>query len=158
MHSNLKIADFRKRLRESTKIGNPWVKGDPVVLWFAINRSAKPFYGEVDKSDFNLTTNSNFFPIPYILEGTFKSTKNYKTEIVMNIRPLWFGYLWIRVLPIGVFLVSNYSYFYRGSFFLPKEVIVAVNIICVLMLLPMIMSVKRKKEFLSNFKKIMEIK
>ena len=87
-----------KLLGLKTQNGNPEVKGSPFAV-ITTNFSKKPYYGQVKHNSFSITKNSNLIPLPVILDG-FITAKNNETKIILEKRPIWFGYLWIRVIPV----------------------------------------------------------
>jgi hypothetical protein len=107
MKSNLSIQDFRDRLESLTNIGEPTINGTPLAIITIFESPNSTFYGQLDKDQFRLTSNGLFNLTPYIMQGTFTATHN-GTEVNYKIKPIWFGYLWIRLLPIFAILFFNY--------------------------------------------------
>ena len=102
MISELSINEFHKILNEMTIEGTPSYKGS-FFAFFTINFSNKPFYGFVSKNDFEISKNSNIKSIPFTIRGNYKKNGE-KTEVNYEIKPIKFGYYWIKVMSI-IFLV-----------------------------------------------------
>ncbi len=156
MISKLSTSDFVKRLEENTKIGDPGLKGTPLVVFTMFGGYKMKFYGEYSSSDFRLTANAIIIPTPYIFEGTIKSQDDGSSEISLKIKPIWFGYLWIRVAPIfalifiNIILISNIEHFEVGEY-------IAINTIPILMFTPILLTIRKKNKLLRDFKELMEI-
>ncbi len=105
--SRLGKAEFVKRLDENTEIGDPYIMGTPFVIMTIFGKTKKRFYGEHNKSGFRLTKNAILYPTPYVFEGEIHQQNNSGIEVLLKIKPIWFGYLWIRILPILAFIFIN---------------------------------------------------
>jgi hypothetical protein len=112
-----------------------------------LNTSSKPFYGVVDSSKFRLTKNSSLFPTPFIIHGTFKPIGN-ETQLNYQIRPIWFGYLWIRFFPVFGLIFINLMLLRIKN--VPMEIIVAVNVFIPLMFFLVIFITNRFKRKLEE--------
>ncbi|PRY85418.1 hypothetical protein BY457_1472 [Marinilabilia salmonicolor] len=156
MISNLNRTDFIKRLEENTKIGNPKIIGTPFGIFTIFGKTKMKFYGEYTDSAFRLTKNAILFQIPYIFEGTLISKNKTSTEIKFNIRPIWFGYLWIRVLPVLALLLFNFLAITKGNN-IESEIFVIVNVFLVFMFTPIFLTIRLKNKLLKDFKKIFDV-
>ncbi len=156
MISSLNRTDFVKRLEENTKIGDPKLKGTPFAIFTIFGKTRMKFYGEYTDSKFRLTKNAILFQIPYIFEGTLISNGKTTTELEFNIKPMWFGYLWIRVLPVLALFLFNFFLITKGNN-IESEIFVIVNILLVFMFTPILLTIKQKEKLLNDFKEIFEI-
>jgi hypothetical protein len=101
MISRLDISEFRKRLMENTTYGNPKMSVNPFNIFRIFESFSKnKFLGDYGKLGFRLTTNRFFCTTPYFIDGTYESTNVGKTEVKYKLRPIWFAYLFIRIIPI----------------------------------------------------------
>jgi len=157
MISNLNISDFRLKLKENTLPGNPIIKGTPFVILTAFDSTEKLFYGNFSKSKFQLTKNSTFFAIPYVIKGNYKSENGFETVISYRIKPLWFGYLWVRVIPFLILVLTNIYILPRVNN-LEIETLIFINIFLLLFFIPALITISLKKKLEQNFKYIFEIK
>jgi hypothetical protein len=109
MQSKIDITEFRKRLSKNTLIGNPNINGTPLVVLSLLYSSDHKFFGRINGNTFEITKHSTFSPIPYILKGKISSEIDSKTRVKYIIKPIWFGYLWIRIIPIifALFVISG---------------------------------------------------
>lgn len=156
MKSNLSIKDFRDRLESLTNIGEPIINGTPLAVFTIFDSPKSAFYGQVDKNQFRLTSNGPFNLTPYILHGTFSETEK-GTEVNYKIKPIWFGYLWIRLLPIFAILFFN--------IFLVKEMglfemvlLIPVNLFLIIFIIvPILYTNYNKKRLEEAFIKNLEI-
>jgi len=156
MISNLKKSDFIKRLEENSKFGDPKIKGTPFAVLTMFGQTRKKFYGEFTDSDFRLTKNAILYPIPYVFEGTLKSKDKASTEIVLNVKPVWFGYLWIRIFPVLALILTNFILITRGNN-IETEIYVIVNIFLLFMFTPIFVTLRQKNKLLKEFYSIFEI-
>ena len=108
MQSKIDIAEFRKRLSKNTLIGNPNINGTPLVVFSLLYLSQHKFFGRINGDSFEITTHSTFRPIPYKIKGKISSEIDSKTKVEYIIKPIWFGYLWIRIIP-AIFSLSFVS-------------------------------------------------
>lgn len=98
MTNEINIKEFRNHLIKLTKDGNPKIMGSPFCIFEIFNGdNSKPFFGKVGNNKFRITRNSPIMPTPYLIEGNFKVTSS---GLDYKIRPIWFGYLWIRIIPL----------------------------------------------------------
>ena len=156
MISNLNRKDFIKRLEENTKIGDTKLKGTPFAVFTMFCNTKMKFYGEYSSSDFRLTKNAILYPIPYIFEGTIKSKDKNSTEISLKIKPIWFGYLWIRILPILALIFINLMLIINGDG-IETEIYFLVNAFLLFMFTPILLTIRKKNKLLKDFYKIFEI-
>lgn len=156
MISKLNKSDFIKRLEQNTKIGDPKIKGAPIAVFTMFGKTRKKFYGEYTNSAFRLTKNAILFPIPYIFEGTLKSKEKTTTEVSLNIKPIWFGYLWIRIFPAFALIFINLILINNGKNIEP-EVYFIVNTFLLFMFTPILFTIRTKNKLLKDFYRIFEI-
>lgn len=156
MISKLNKSDFIKRLDENTKFGYPKIKGNPLALLTMFGKTRKRFYGEYTDSYFRLTKNAILYPIPYIFEGTIKTKGNTSTEISLNIKPIWFGYLWIRILPVLALIFINFMLIINGNG-IETQIYILVNAFLISMFTPILVTIRQKNKLLKDFYKIFEI-
>lgn len=155
MISKIEITEFRNRLKLNTKYGNPKIKGTPFVVFTAYNESEKKFYGTHNDSNFRITKNAFLDPTPYIIVGEIKSNKKNETEIKYDIKPIGFGYYWLKYFPLFAFIVFNTIFFIETE---SIEIIIVFNFILVLISIFIYFKTKRKKNRMENeFKEIFEI-
>lgn len=156
MISKLNKSDFKKRLEQNTKIGDPKIKGTPFAVFTMFGKTRMKFYGDYTDSNFRLTKNAILYPIPYIFEGTIKSKDKTTTEISINIKPIWFGYLWIRILPALSLIFTNLILLINGDN-IGIEIYFLVNIFLLFMFTPIVFTIRQKNKLLKDFFKIFEI-
>lgn len=156
MISKLNKSDFIERLEQNTKIGDPKIKGTPFAVFSMFGKTRMKFYGEYSNSAFRLTKNANLYPIPYIFQGTIKSKDKTSTEISLNIKPIWFGYLWIRVLPALALIIFNLLLIVKGED-IETEIYFFVNVFLLFMFTPVLITIRQKNKLLKDFYKIFEI-
>ena len=107
MQSKIDIAEFKSRLSKNTLIGNPNINGTPLVVFSIFYSSNHKFFGRINKNTFEITTNSTFQSIPYKIKGAVNSAANATTSVEYTIKPIWFGYLWIRIIPVLFILLIS---------------------------------------------------
>lgn len=156
MISKLNKSDFKKRLEQNTKIGDPKIIGTPFAVFTMFGKTRMKFYGDYTDSNFRLTKNAILYPIPYIFEGTIKSKDKTTTEISINIKPIWFGYLWIRILPALSLIFINLIFLINGDT-IGIEIYFLVNIFLLCMFTPIVFTIRQKNRLLKDFFKIFEI-
>lgn len=156
MISKLNKSDFIKRLEQNTKIGDPKIKGTPFAVFTMFGETRMKFYGEYTNSDFRLTKNAILYPIPYIFQGTMKSKDKTTTEISLNIKPIWFGYLWIRILPALALIFINLMLIINAED-IETEIYILVNAFLLFMFTPILFTIRQKNKLLKDFYKIFEI-
>ncbi len=96
MRSKIDRTEFRKRLKENTKIGSIKLK-IPLGFFSILSNNSKCFYGNFDDLTFEIIINSNFLPTFYFLSGTYKNTEknltvNYSVELIGNLRIAYLRY------------------------------------------------------------------
>lgn len=156
MISKLNKSDFIERLEQNTQIGDPKIKGTPFAVLTIFGKKRMKFYGEFTNSDFRLTKNAILYPIPYIFQGTMKSKDKTTTEISLNIKPIWFGYLWIRILPALASIFINLMLIINAGD-IETEIYILVNAFLLFMFTPILFTIRQKNKLLKDFYKIFEI-
>lgn len=155
MVSKINSAEFTERLNKNTKYGNPRIKGTPFAVFSISGASNKRFYGTYTKKEFELTKNATLFPAPFIISGEFNSTNNAQTEIVYEVKPIGFGYYWIKYMPIFGILIFNVILYTDSA---PLEIFVLIN--------PILFSFasigrfymwRKKNKLIADFEKVFEI-
>jgi hypothetical protein len=133
MISRLNITEFRERLNENTKYGNPKIKGTPFGALYIFRESNKIFFGTYNKNKFELTKNSIVKVTPYIIFGEIQSKNKVQTEVNYKIKPIGFGYYWMKYFlligipifnlvlyttsaPLEIFKIANLGLFTMGVF------------------------------------------
>jgi len=154
MTSNLAYTIFYNKLDNLTVKGNPAIKGSPLGVLTFNTQISKPFYGEISNSSFRVTANSNFGPIPYIIEGKFNSLDNSQTNVSFDVVKT-FGHTWFKafiglliILAIVMSIVQPVSYF---------ESLFAVIVMLSMSLLGMWLLNQMKKSFIKKFCRILEL-
>lgn len=112
MKSKIDRTEFRKRLKENTKIGSIKLK-IPLGIFSILSDNSKCFYGNFDDSTFELIINSNFFPTFYFLSGTYKNTEknlsvNYSVVPIGNLRIAY-----LRYFPIVALIMCNSIFYFQ---------------------------------------------
>ncbi|MUP38229.1 hypothetical protein [Labilibaculum euxinus] len=156
MISKLNYLEFKNRLKANTKNGNPKSFGTPFSILSIFSKSRKKYIGEINSVSFNLTENTTLLPIPYIIDGTYKSKSKSTTEISFKIKIIWFGYLWIRILPVLALGLINSLLLMQGNN-IKTEIFVIVNLFLLLMFLPVLIVSRKKKKMIGDFCKLFEI-
>jgi len=156
MISKLNLSEFVNELEENTTKGNPSIKGTPLVILTIFEDTKKKFYGEFNKSSFRLTRNSVFYPIPYIFEGKINVKNDSSTNISLKIKPIWFGYLWIRILPIFALILFNIGFITQENI-IATEIPIFRNILVILMFAHIWYTIRKKKKLLKDFHEIFKI-
>lgn len=155
MISKINIGEFRERLDKNIKYGNPRIKGTPFGAFYIFSESNKTFFGTYDKTKFELTKNFITQITPFIISGQIQSIGNNKTEVNYEIKPIGFGYYWMKyflVLAIPVFNLILYS---QSA---PLEIFKIANLVLFAMAVFNYFYIRRKKNKLEkDFKKIFEI-
>jgi hypothetical protein len=155
MVSKISIIEFRERLVKNTKYGNPKIKGTPFAVFSISGELNKSFYGTYNEVKFELTKNSTLFPAPFIISGKFNSTSNNRTEIVYEVKPIGFGYYWIKYLPIFGILMFNLILFMEST---PVEMYTIINLILLgFFIISRIYMWRKKSKLISVFEKKFEI-
>lgn len=155
MISKINIAQFRERLNENTKYGNPRIKGTPFAVFSISGKSNKSFYGTYDKAKFELTKNSTLFPAPFIIIGEINSKNNTQTEITYEVKPIGFGYYWLKYMPIIGILMFNSVLYIQSA---PFEIYTIINpIIFGFAIISRFYLWRKKNKLVTDFEKIFEI-
>lgn len=156
MISRLNTRDFIKRLKDNTKYGNPKIKGTPFAGYVKLGEFNKKFFGDFDDSKFRLTKNSSLFPTPYIIQGFIKSKGDSETEVSIEIKPIGFGYYWIRLFPLTLLIIFNVIFFSQEAT-LDWYIYILINLFLLIMFLPILIVNLMKKRLLKRFSQIFEI-
>ncbi|MEO5776017.1 MAG: hypothetical protein ABIQ27_03880 [Flavobacterium sp.] len=155
MISKINPAEFSERLNKNTKYGSPRILGTPFSVFYAFGESEKIFFGTYNKTKFELTKNTIIYATPFIISGEFKSKKNNQTEINYELKPIGFGYYWLKYFPLIAFVMFNLTFYSVSESF---EIVLIMNSIIAGLALFLHFSVKWKKKKLENdFIKIFEI-
>ena len=155
MISKINITDFRERLISNTKYGNPKIKGTPFAVFWIFGETNKKFYGKFNKTKFELTKNATFFAAPFIIYGEINSKNKTETEINYQIKPIGFGYYWIKYMPIFLVPIFNLILYIET---VPKEIYQIINPVLLIFILISRSNMWRKKNnLIINFKKVFEI-
>lgn len=155
MISRKNIIEFIQILKNNTKYGNPKIKGTPFAIFSVLGESNKIFYGNYNKTKFELTRNATFFPTPFIISGEIKTNKNNQTEIIYQVKPIGFGYYWLKYMPfIGGFLFNLILYIDSAPF----EIFVLANsfLLGLIIYSHFYMRIKKSK-FITVFENVFEI-
>ncbi len=155
MVSKFNITEFIERLKRNTKLGNPKIKGTPFALISRAGESDKFFFGTYNKTKFKLTENATFFSTPYTISGEFNPKNNTKTEIIYEVKPIGFGYYWLKYMPIFGIILFNLILYTQSA-----------PLIAYQMMNPIVFSFivfsrfymwRKKNKLEANFKRIFEI-
>lgn len=156
MKSKLTISEFRKRLKENTKIGRPELQLSlgPFSIFFL---SSKIFYGTFDDTTFRLTKNYNFSSDFYILKGKYQKSEGI-VKLNYSIKPITkTGIIWLKYFPFVAIIGFNFFLFYTSENS-PYGLPLALNLFIVFVILFSRWDLKRKKKKLEQtFLEIFEI-
>jgi len=155
MISNINITDFRERLNKNTKLGNPKIKGTPFAVISKSGETNKVFFGKYNKTKFQLTENTILFPTPFILSGEINSKNDLQTKIIYEVKPIGFGYYWLKYMPIfGIFIFNLILYTQSASL----EIYQTINpILFSFIVLSRFYLWRKKSKMVADFKRIFEI-
>ena len=147
LESKFDINEFRNNLIKLTKKGNPKIMGTPFAIFELLGGEfSKPFFGQITESKFKITLNKLFFPTPYVLEGEIHKTKtNFTIDYI--IKPIWFGYLWIRIIPLLFITVFGLSIYNNKDLFTKMDMTSLLFILIVfsfIMFLPIFITYRQK--------------
>ncbi|MFA9191039.1 hypothetical protein AAGV28_06610 [Flavobacterium sp. FZUC8N2.13] len=155
MISRINIAEFRERLTENTKYGNPKIKGTPFGAFFIFGESNKIFFGTYGKNKFELTKNFIFQMTPYIISGEIQSKNNIQTEVNYEIKPIGFGYYLMKYMLLIGIPIFNLTLYTSSA---PFEIFKIANLGLFSMAILHYFNMRRLKIKPENdFKKIFEI-
>ena len=155
MISKINIIEFSRNLQNNTKYGNPKIKGTPFAVFTLIGDSNKIFFGNYNKTNFALTKNATFFPTPFIISGNIKSKNNIESEIIYEIKPIGFGYYWLKYMPLVGIFIFNVIFYTESA---PFEIFIIMNSILIGYIIFIHFYLLRKKNrLLTDFEKIFEI-
>lgn len=153
--SRLSEINFIKKLDYHIQLGNPYLKGSPLIVFTEPPAKGKDFYGMYNDHYLILTLNS-IFPIPFLIRAYYKSNKEGQVELEIIHNVVWFGYIWIHTFPFLAALFFNFLFFVVIKD-VPSEVIIGVNIILPLFFFLIVFFRKRKKQLINRFHKAFEI-
>jgi hypothetical protein len=156
MTTTLTIEQFRSRLRNLTSIGKSSLKESPFSVLTIYDPTDKPFFGQISDTRFRLTKNSSFLPIPFVISGDYKHTETSETIVNYKIQPVWFGYRWIKILPVMVFVLINVLLI-RSASTLPIDLLIAVNIFLLFMCSPIVITNLQKRRMEMDFLTAVEL-
>lgn len=155
MVSKINITEFRERLHKNTKIGNPKIKGTPFAVISISRYSNKTFFGTYDNTKFELTENATLFPTPYFISGEINPKNDTQTEIIYEVKPIGFGYYWLKYMPIFGIIVFNLILYIESA---PLKVYQIMNPVMLCFIVFSRFYIWRKKNKLVNdFKRIFGI-
>jgi hypothetical protein len=155
MISKINITEFRARLIENTKCGNPKIKGTPFAMLSAFGETDKKFYGSYNKTKFELTKNATFFAAPFIILGEINSKNNTQTEVSYQVKPIGFGYYWMKYMPIFAIIIFNLILYYEST---PTKVYRIINpILLIIISFSRYYMWRKKKNLITEFKNVFEI-
>jgi len=124
-NSSLSIDNFRGKLKESVTHGNPIIMGSPFAVNRIFSNTSKHFFGEFNDNSFAITKNISWFsplPVPFVIKGAYTFEDNLQTKLTYEIKPLWFGYLWMRAVPISAFIIFNIMFLRENNPFPPTVI------------------------------------
>ena len=107
--SKLNVTEFKVRLSKNTLIGNPNVNGTPFVVFSLFYLSHHKFFGRVKNNSFEITSHTVFRPVPYKIAGSVIPNPDLTTNVEYTIKKIWFGYLWMRIIPAIIILIVIYG-------------------------------------------------
>ena len=154
--SNISLAEVSKRLAENTKKGNPKLKGSPLASTTMFRQKSKKLFGEISGKQFRITKNGVMFSIPYILNGRYKTDKNLGIIVSYEIEKIWFGYLWIRIMPLLALIVVNSNFIFNKQN-TDKLTLIPINVFLLLMFTPLLIIRHQKNKFVRQFHGILEL-
>ncbi|WP_445717743.1 hypothetical protein [Flavobacterium sp.] len=155
MISKINSIEFIERLNKNTKLGNPKIKGTPFAEISISRETNKPFFGTFDKTKFKLTENATLFPTPFTISGEINPKSNTQTEINYEVKPIGFGYYWLKYMPIFGILMFNLILYTQSA---PLKVYQITNPIMFSFIVFSRFYLWRKKNKIeTDFKKIFEI-
>lgn len=157
MKSKLNINEFRKTIKENSKIGSPKLKLSPFGIFTMFGETSKTFYGNFDDSTFRFTINSTISPTFYIIKGKYENTNN-TLNVNYTIEPnSQFQIVWMKFFPIISLFAFN-LFFLLSSRKTPIEVYITFNSFIVFIIFFSRWDIKRKKKNLEQkFVEIFEL-
>ena len=155
MVSKINIVEFRERFHKNTKLGNPKIKGTPFAVLTIAGESEKPFFGTFNKTKFKLTENATLFPTPFTISGEINPKSDTQTEIIYEVKPIGFGYYWLKYMPIFGLILFNLILFIESA---SLKVFQIINpIIFSFILFSHFYMWRKKNKLVTDFKRIFEI-
>lgn len=156
MESNLSLADFRTRLKNSIEIGSLKVNLSRFRL-FPIFGGVKPFYGLFDDTSFRLTINSAASPTIFIVRGNYKNIGNKVNVNYIIEENSKFQLLWTQYSPVVFLIFINIFFLFIGRGLRRATTIVSLFLLIVIFYSRWKEERKRKK-LEQKFIRIFEIK
>ncbi len=155
MISKISITEFRERLNRNTKLGNPKIKGTPFAVITKSGESEKPFFGAFDKTKFKLTENATLFPTPFTISGEINPKNDTQTELIYKVKPIGFGYYWLKYMPFVGILIFNLILYTQSA---PLKVYQIMNpIMFSFIVFSRFYMWRKRNKLVANFKRIFEI-
>lgn len=155
MISKISIKEFRERLIENTKYGNPKIKGTPFAIFSVFGETKKKFYGSYNNTEFKLTKNATFFAAPFIIFGEINAKNNTQTEISYQVKPIGFGYYWMKYMPIFAIIIFNLILYFEST---SIKVYRIINpILFIFISFSHYYMWRTKKNLIAEFRKVFEI-
>lgn len=155
MISKINFVEFIECLKRNTKLGNPKIKGTPFAVISRPRKSDKTFFGTYDKTKFKLTENATFFPTPYTISGEINPKNNAQTEIIYEVKPIGFGYYWLKYMPVFGILIFNLVLYTQSA---PLKAYQIMNpIMFSFIVFSRFYMWRKKNRLVADFKRIFEI-
>ena len=157
MRSKQSELEFKNNLHKNMVLADPIWLVTPFWLIIVLFRSSnKEFLGEYTESHFRLTKRTTFFPIPYVIEGDYKTLNESETEVTFQTKPLMGFNLWIgrSVMTLFILFVSFAIFSLIG---LIEGIISFALFISLLLIIPSWIINFRKKQMEDKFKTIFKI-
>ncbi|WP_144038256.1 hypothetical protein [Soonwooa buanensis] len=109
----------------------------------------------INEGEFRITRNSNYFSIPFLIEGNFSENK-YNTDVNYQVKPIAFGYYWLRIFPALINFVLIISFIINDKqleidSFNPYKIIVAILLFEIFIFAPLFFSELGKRRFETKF-------
>jgi hypothetical protein len=156
MISKLNITEFKGRLKYHTKIGDPILKLTPFIIFTIFSKTGKIFYGGYDDSQFELTKNAEYWPIPYIIKGTYRAKNKSETELTFEIKTIKFYYWITRIFSMTPIFIINFILITRmDKSQLNIFLVIIMNLVLIpLFSLPFIIEKQMRKGMEKRFRNI----
>ena len=155
MISRLTKKEFIKKLKENCVDGDPYQLGSPLAVFsLPTLMKRKKFCGKISNSGFQITSNSLLKLTPYLIKGELKQGKGL--EIDYKVRPIWFGYIFVRIIPILVLVLIGLLLLTQDNN-IPIDAKIAILIFGMFMFGPVIVTMKYKNKMVKEFRRILEV-
>ena len=157
MTSRINASEFKERLMQNTEKGMPIIKVSPFALFSLLGKSNKKFFGKYNDNNFRFTKNGSINVVPQTITGTFEGNNGDETKVDYHIETIWFGWFWLRSIPVFLIGLTYLIYIELGKPFLPFAIFVDL----LLLLVHFYLIQTQKKDlirFENDFKRIFEIK